>query len=260
MPIRDRMEPETEFALQNNVGFKYELLTEVGLPVDEARNRLTERALASNAERILWVDADAFWQPGCLERLLSWTIAVFGKRVHFSTVTAQPLGGSGHMSLERIREVDGILPCHFIGAHVLACSRVLLERLGPKPWSPSGDVTFEDVAFARRVREAGFGFYLDTRSWSFHVEKGVMYAPGSPAYVLNGGNVEPRPLPPMPPFQRRREYGLAADAAPRKESPGTGWHAVLARLKVDIETRPNVAERYRLPNEDELANLFGGPA
>jgi hypothetical protein len=268
MPVRDRIEPETEFALRNNIGFAHRLLTEIGFPVDVARNRLTARALASDAEHVVWIDADAFWQRGCLERVLSWMTdpmrvvgAVFGKRVHFSTVTAQAVGG-GPMSLERIREADTILPCHFIGAHVLACTRVLLERLGPNPWSLESQDKSEDVAFARRVREAGCGLYLDTRAWSFHVENGVMYVPGSPAYVLAGGNAEPRPLPPTPPFPRRRAYGAAVDDARRNvdnpfESAGADRNGVLARLKSDIETKPGVAERFRLPTEDELANLFG---
>jgi hypothetical protein len=204
MPIRDRMEPETEFALQNNVGFDYELLTEVGLPVDEARNRLTKRALASGAEQIVFADADAFWQPGCLQRMLSWTTdprkvigAICGARVHFAPANARPTEDPVLVTFADIRKVDGLIPCHFIGAHVLAGSRAALERLGPSPWALTSADRSEDNAFARRIREAGSGLYLDTRAWSFHVENGIMYVPGSSAYVLRDGKVEMHPLPPM---------------------------------------------------------------
>lgn len=46
MPLRDKPEPETVYALEHNLGFEYELLTEVGLAVDVARNRLAQRAKA----------------------------------------------------------------------------------------------------------------------------------------------------------------------------------------------------------------------
>lgn len=270
MPIRDRMEPETEFALQNNVGFEYELLTEVGLPVDEARNRLTERALASGANRIVWADADAFWVRGCLERLLSWTAdtskavaTVHGRRVHFSSVNAwQSLDLSRPIGFAAIRATNGIVPCHFIGAHVLACSRALLERLGPNPWGVRDTDSSEDFAFARRIHETGCALVLDTRAWTFHVEDGIMYVPGSSAYALVDGKIEMRPLPPTAPFPPGRDYGTVVNAARRKSvgmSEPELRRAVLARIHTELATKPVVAQRFRVPTDDELAHIFGAP-
>ena len=274
MPIRDRMEPETEFALRNNTGFGYELLTEVGLPVDVARNRLTKRALASTADQIVWADADAFWLPGCLERMLSWVTdplkvigSVYGGRMQFAVVNARQTSAPVTVSFDLIRSVDGLIPCVFLGAHVLACSRGLLERLGPDPWTLNGADRSEDNAFARRVREADCGQYLDTRAWTFHVEKGVMYVPGSSAHVLVDGKVERRPLPPAPPFERGRDYGPAGDVARRRGSdafePCIRRDTILTPIRALLEERPpNVTERFRMPTEDELeeqlVHVFGG--
>ena len=274
MPVRDRVEPETKFALENNVGVRYRLLTEIGLPVDEARNRLAERALETEAERIVWVDADAFWLPGCLERMLSWTAdpskvigAVYGRRTHFSPVNARQSAQAIYVGFDHIRSIDGLIPCYFIGSHVLACSRALLERLGPHPWELSDVDQSEDNAFARRIREAGCAQYLDTRAWTFHVENGVMYVPGSSAYVLVDGKPERRPLPPTLPFARGRGYGSAVDAAMRKglDSRGTSEddrrRMILAPIIAGFEAEPNQAERFRMPTEHELAeevaHVFG---
>lgn len=269
IPVRDRMEPETEFALKHNVGFSYRLLTEVGLPVDEARNRLTERAAASNAERVIWADADAFWQPGCLERLLTWTTdplkmigTVCGRRLHYSAACAWQYEGAGPIRFELIRKIDGLIACHFIGAHVLASSRALLDRLVPKPWSLSETDQSEDWAFGRRLREAGCEYYLDTRAWTFHVENGIMYVPGSSAYALVAGKVEKRPLPPTAPFQRGRDYGPSVNAAKRNTGHAGDdafRRAVVAWISKEIETKPIAATRYRIPTEDELTHLTGSP-
>jgi hypothetical protein len=271
MPIRERMEPETEFALENNVGFKYRLLTEVGLPVDEARNRLTERALASKAQHIVWADADAFWRPGCLERMLSWTTAdplkvvgsVYGARMHFSAAIARQTADGVSVPFELIRRIDGTIPCHFIGAHVLVCSRQLLERVGPQPWALDENDGSEDFAFARRIREAGCAQHLDTRAWTFHVENGIMYVPGSSAYVLVDGKLEQCSLPPTAPFPRGRDYGAVVNAARRgswgiPEAELRRW--LLARIRADLKTGPVVAERFRIPTENELAHIFGDPS
>lgn len=266
MPVRDRIELETEFALSNNVSFEYDLLTEVGLPVDEARNRLTKRALASGVEQVVWADADAFWLPGCLERMLSWTSdptkaigSVYGARMHFSTASARPIFDPHRLvSFEEIRAMDGLIPCDFIGSHVLACSDILLERLGPRPWALRDTDSSEDAAFARRIREAGCGLYLDTRAWTFHVENGVMYVPGSSAYALVDGRVEIRPLPPTAPFQRARDYGAVVNAA--RWRPGTmsrpdERRAFLGEIQAKVQTKPVYASRFRVPTEDELSHF-----
>jgi hypothetical protein len=272
MPIRDRVEPETEFALKQNVGFAYELLTEVGLPVDEARNRLTERALAGGSEQIVWADADAFWVRGSLERMLSWTTdpskiigTVHGRRMHFSAPAAYESADlTSPVRFDVIRSTDGIIPCHFIGSHVLACSRSFLERLGPSPWALDEGDGSEDCALARRTIVAGCSMYLDTRVWTFHVENGIMYVPGSSAYALVDGKPEKRPIAPTAPFAEPRNYGPKVDAA-RRESTGLSDADVprakaewMALVKAKVATDPLIATRFRAPTEEELASVSLG--
>jgi hypothetical protein len=186
--------------------------------------------------------------------------------VHFAPANARPTEDPVLVTFADIRKVDGLIPCHFIGAHVLAGSRAALERLGPSPWALTSADRSEDNAFARRIREAGSGLYLDTRAWSFHVENGIMYVPGSSAYVLRDGKVEMHPLPPMAPFASGRDFGPVADAARRRggdafESPEARRELILARTRAIFEANPHAAQRYRMPSEDELsdavAHLFG---
>lgn len=273
MPIRDRMEPETEFALKNNIGFNYQFFTEIGIPVDEARNRLAKRALESNADRIVWIDSDAFWLAGCLERMLSSVSAnelavigtVYSSRMHYAPVNAWTNEQMETVPLSRIQEYDGLIQCWFIGSHLMAHSRALLERLGSNPWALAQSDYSEDGAFARRIRECGGTQYLDTRCWAFHVECGSMYVPYSPAYALIDGKVEERPLGATPMFPMGRSYGHTVNAArirAARDSFGDDFIAGVGKHIADqIAALPECdAKHFRLPTEEELACIFGTPA
>ena len=71
MPMRDKPTRETLWALKNATP-EHILLTEVGLPVDEARNALAKRILEFESEEfVMWLDDDAWWLPGSIEDFVS---------------------------------------------------------------------------------------------------------------------------------------------------------------------------------------------
>jgi len=120
------------------------------------------------------------------------------------------------------------------------------------------------IVLARRTIVAGCSMYLDTRVWTFHVENGIMYVPGSSAYALVDGKPEKRPIAPTAPFAEPRNYGPKVDAA-RRESTGLSDADVprakaewMALVKAKVATDPLIATRFRAPTEEELASVSLG--
>ena len=186
MPIRDRMEPETALALERNLSLPFQLLTEIGLPVDIARNRLAESARKSTAEYVVWIDSDCWFEPGTIEtkiRALITTASVSvvaaycSGRLPFSASLAFANG----TSLYPVALGEPV-PIDWATMHLVVHRRSLLDRLGDHPFTLGEHDLGEDQAFYRLVRECGAGkiVVLNSGSVVAHMDKGVAFLPGLP--------------------------------------------------------------------------------
>ncbi len=172
----------------------YERIVVVGKPVVEARNELAARARASGAEFTLWLDDDAYPEPGSIERLLATLrergdidmLAAFAcDRRPFCSPNAFALHGERYVALVerdtpapfsipawapryRIGEIVPIDACAF---HCVLMRTELLARLGAEPFALPEHATYgEDFQFCRRARAAGARLAIDTGAPVAHLE------------------------------------------------------------------------------------------
>ena len=194
-------------ALAHNLGsIAYEIIAVVGTPVVEARNELARRALEGGAEFTLWLDDDAFFEPGSIERLLATMraqpttemLAAFAcDRRPFCSPNAFRLHDDRYVALvERstpapfalpawaprysIGEVVPIDACAF---HCVLMRTALLERVGAAPFTlPEGADHPEDIQFCRRARVSGALLAVDTGAPVAHIEtkSGLAFLPYKP--------------------------------------------------------------------------------
>lgn len=207
IPSRAKLSPETKIALAHNLGsIAYELVAVVGKPVVEARNELARRALARGAEFTLWLDNDAFFEPGSVERLLATMraqpsidmLAAFAcDRRPFCSPNAFRLHDDRYVALvERSTpapfalpawaprySIGEIVPIDACAFHAVLMRTALLERLGPDPFAlPEGTEHPEDLQFCRRARASGALLAVDTGAPVAHVEteSGLAFLPYKP--------------------------------------------------------------------------------
>lgn len=184
----------------------YALLNVVGKPVVEARNELARHAFASGTELALWLDDDAYPEPGSIERLLATMrerrdlemLAAFAcDRRPFCSPNAFGLHGERYVALvERntsapfaIPEwapryaIGDVVPVDACAFHCVLMRTTLLERLGADPFALPQDARYgEDFEFCRRARAVGARLAVDTGAPAAHLEpeSGLAFLPYKP--------------------------------------------------------------------------------
>ena len=203
MPIRDKPTPETVWALENNSP-PHLLLTEVGKPVDEARNALARQILELDPmpEIVVWLDDDAWWLPGAIEDLVTTLqrhpghalmCGGFSERMPHSSAVA---GGFG---IEKLRpgpvgqsecnvEYGQIVPIEWCGFHAVALRTSALYDLGANPFSPLPGLG-EDYTFCRRLIEKNLKLACNPAISFAHIEisNGLAFLPGFPPFKIENG-------------------------------------------------------------------------
>ena len=166
----------------------YGFITAEGLGVEQARNLIVERFLASPADWLLMVDRDAVLHPMTALRLMSWNVPVVAALAYSRQFPPMPTvyrgahredieNGTGlvryriqyqetlawvaaHAELQvdgpvllDERPDDALVEVDFTGMHCTLIRRDVLERLRPGPW-------FERVHPIGGPRGAGEDYYF----------------------------------------------------------------------------------------------------
>jgi len=222
MPSRQKPTAETEGALRYTA--PHLLLSEVGKPIDRARNDLAARILALRPlpEVVVLLDDDAWWLPGAVEALaetlrgLPAQVAMlaggFCKRMPHAPLASFAKSGraSGSFAINQGAVPDGaVVRIEGCGLHACALRTSALAALGEGPFR-LGPATGEDLAFCARLRERGFEIACAPSITFAHVEveTGVTYVPFSGPLEIVANRA--RPLPPERFFQRLRAAGFKA--------------------------------------------------
>jgi len=206
MPLRsaDDLQPETERALRLHTP-EHRLFQVVGLPVDQARNVLTEQVLAlpNPPDVVLWIDSDAFWGAGAIEALLStmerhpnyaMMCGAFSMRSpNFPLVAYLDAEGTNSLRPVPIGQRGGncflgdVVQIAVAGFHFAAVRTAALRSLGPEPFNVHGAT--EDFSFCRQVHEAGLEIACATGIVVGHLDAdtGLCFAPGQPPYIVQNG-------------------------------------------------------------------------
>jgi glycosyltransferase involved in cell wall biosynthesis len=148
------------------------LLTSQGFPVDAARNDVVRQMLTTDADYLLFLDADMRHPPDLVEKLLRHDVAVVTARYHmrrppFLTVAMRHVGPNPFDCVS-LRRGQGLMPVDFGGAGALLIRRDVLEKIGDE-WfrytrqtRPPYEMTIsEDMHFYRACKLAGFQPYVD---------------------------------------------------------------------------------------------------
>lgn len=231
--MRNCARPEYLQALERDrQRFEIVHLTEVGRPVVAARNSLAARALevAMPDEYIVWIDDDAFWSLGTLERMVSVMdrcseidvlAGYFGGRDHFSPAFAWRDFNTGNPWSNENSFVDPGRNCGIgevvviqkTGLHFVLMRRGALERVGTAPFTLITQDWCEDFSFMFRALHAGLRVFVDTASFIAHIgDDGAVYLVGHPrGRIVNGNLVFPtqfdKPTGPRK-LEPVRAYGL----------------------------------------------------
>lgn len=197
MPVRDSLEPETEYAVRNHLP-PCRVLTERGLPVDVARNRLAKAARESDAEHIVWIDSDMFFAADAVSNLIEVLddadVAVAHFCVRMAYQRAVAYRGEVGAKLKQLNlgidyEIGNTVAIDSSGFGLVAHRRELLDRLGDDPFAVDGN-SYEDYAFFRRVRKIGGRVLMHTGIPVAHVEGGEAFLPGLPTGRITNGRLE----------------------------------------------------------------------
>ena len=208
MPLRDGITAPTENCLrQFHDGIDFELLTERGLPVDAARNRLSERVLSlpNRPRYVFWCDSDAVWVPGTFNRLRD-DVRKVGSRALVGVLHGPRCAAAHPHVLASLRtptgipirwgtdypksasDPDSLMRVAFCGAHMLAHDVQLLDLVGKNPWSPGPLDCSEDFAFVRRVHRNGGTLWCDVSCAVYHYDeaRGYAFLPGHrPPFIID---------------------------------------------------------------------------
>jgi hypothetical protein len=143
-----------------------------GFPVDAARNDIVREVLKSDADYLLFLDADMSHPADLAERLLKHDTAIVTARYHmrrppFLAVAMRHIGPN-RFDCESIRRGSGLMPIDFGGAGALLIRRDVLEAIGgdwfrySKQTRPPYEMTVsEDMHFYEAARAKGFQPYVD---------------------------------------------------------------------------------------------------
>lgn len=217
MPSRGRPCIETLKSFGNTDGDVCRVLfmekSRVG--IIEARNELVLGALKAPSYLgfepklgwyVLWVDDDAFWQPGTIKRLLG------ALQYPEIDIVAGWFSGRSYNSPPKAIRVDGTPPdpgkpgevmdgglaeVDRCGFHFVLHPLSVFEKVGPNPFNLEGtDELGEDFAFCRRARNAGLRIWVHSGAPVWHVDDdgsgtedtGLAYLPGVGPFRIVGGD------------------------------------------------------------------------
>lgn len=160
------------------------------LPIDVARNLLVQNMLATDATHLWFVDQDAAFLPGTLDRLLSWDLPVVsalemmrmptlcypmalkgvqedGKHYRISAAEVYEWIGqyydyeSNEPQILEAPPPGALLEVDFTGCHCLLIRRDVLEQMEP-PWFQGYQPGGEDQYFCEKARDTlGITTYVD---------------------------------------------------------------------------------------------------
>jgi len=175
MPLRNRPEAETDWCLKNHLPSGVTTLTEIGKPVDIARNALAARirALDPRPDVTLWMDGDVWFEDGFVERFVAriltcddrtavgtvhcarhemgpaqaWALLDDSAPYPLSDMT-DPKSASWQIQVPSAHvPSDELLPVRAFGGHCLGHRTALLDHLPEAPWTLDTSVLdeqFED--------------------------------------------------------------------------------------------------------------------
>jgi hypothetical protein len=180
---------ETLHALWSNLdGLAPHLFSVARKSVSDARNEIAREARGFPDALLLWVDDDAWWAPGTIERM----IELLGRLHEFDVVagwfTARapffpPMAfreDDTPVTLEEGKTAPELIEVSLVGGHCLMHRVSLLAALSDDPFSiPAGSPDPEDFVFARRVRAAGGRIFVAPELPIAHIEAstGLAYLP-----------------------------------------------------------------------------------
>lgn len=227
MPTRGAVSVETMLCLREHLdGYPNELLTAFRKPVVEARNQLAKEARELNPtyldfdpKYVLWVDDDAWWPAGHVDRAVSiledhpdvaMVSGLFCKRepnVRPVAMTTEHVQ-IGPKQLWRFYdplkceyETGELTPLMLGGGHWFIIRRAMLQKVGDAPFnrltwkeafpndgSAQETKMAEDLSFCVRVNNAGGKIVTERSLLVGHVDvtNGLCYYPNSPALMANG--------------------------------------------------------------------------
>lgn len=158
------------------------IISSQGFPVDTARNEVCRLFLDSNADYLLFLDADMRHPGDLAHRLLAHELPIVTGRYQmrkppFHTVAMRKTGDGPH-DYKSVEEQHGLVPIDAAGAGCLLIERSVLEdmrQIFGDNWfqyqaGPNGLRTVsEDMWFFERARELGIPAYVDLDVVSTHV-------------------------------------------------------------------------------------------
>jgi hypothetical protein len=243
MPTRGAVSIETMLCLREHLdGYPNKLLTAFRKPVVEARNQLAKDAreldptyLDFDPKYALWVDDDAWWPGGHVDRAVriledhpdvDMVSGLFCRREAYAPPVIYYQRTPGSAYCERLPLLSynpgELIPLTIAGGHWLVIRRDLLTKVGPEPFNrlPWKDANFndsrlddktqdligqmpEDLSFCERVIRAGCKIVTGRSLLVGHVEvaTGICYFPNSPAMTANGLET------PLPHYGTGQDYG-----------------------------------------------------
>lgn len=145
-----------------------------------ARNRIVDDFLASDADKLVFIDADVSWPVGSLLKLASHGVdCVAGVYRHKRAEETYPLVWPDESGTVALQAVDGLLEARFVPAGFWCLTRAAFETFrafhGERPYSHEGNPGYawfsnpyrpgalwgEDTLFCEEYREAGGRVWVD---------------------------------------------------------------------------------------------------
>jgi GT2 family glycosyltransferase len=174
MPTRGAVSIETMLCLREHLDdFPHKLLTVFRKPVVEARNQLAKEARELNcdtldfdAKYVLWVDDDAWWPAGHVDR----AVRILEANPSVDMISGlvglrKPLSDDINCAVDKVGipilayRPGQLIGLEFASLHWAVMRRELLSRVGNEPFNlipkPIGEPWPEDFSFCIRARKAG---------------------------------------------------------------------------------------------------------
>ena len=242
MPIRDVPTLETLSALEHNSP-PHRLVTEVGKPVDEARNLLARRLLEFDPapEIVVWLDDDAWWMPGALEELvatlerlphLALLCGGFSQRTAYGNAVA---GGFGRIlrpgpvgEPQCNAEFGQIVPIEWCGFHAVAIRTSALRQLGANPFTPINGLA-DDYSFCKRLLGKNCILACHPAVSFAHIEaaNGLAFLPGMPPFKIENRKARPVEMRDLP--------AIKGASVAHKRDDAIGFGVVRIQMKEEDE-------------------------